>query len=134
MALFGEIATLKYGGTTVLCVYEMSFGGHSIAEVERTCLGDVSKRFRASQVSEAGTFDFSVYYDPEDATHVAIRSQSLVPLATNPEWIVEYSNGYTHTFDGFVTQATIEGMDQETELSMKVSLRIDGDVVQAAGA
>lgn len=129
MALFGEKTKLYFDDTQIAGVYEISGPESSVAEVERTPLGATSKQFRPSCQIESGTVSFSFYYDPANATHVALRGQ-LVTSPTTNEYRMEYSDGTTHTFDAFPTSINMTGTELESEVACEIELRITGDIVE----
>ena len=133
MTLFGEETKLFYDGTQVEGVYEISGADSSVAEIERTPLGADSKQFRPSCQVESGTVSFAFYYDPQDATHVAIRGQ-LASTPTTTPYKIEYSDGTTHEFDAFPTSIAMSGQELESEVACEVELRITGAIVETVPA
>ena len=129
--MFGELTKLRLGGTIVDCLAEIGGPESSIAEVERTKLGSTHKSYRPSKIAEAGTISFKLYYDPSIGTHTTIRGYA--DESEIVAWAIEYSDGTTHAFNGFVTSANITGGEQETEIMLEVELRIDGKVTETVG-
>lgn len=130
MALFGEATQIAVGGTTIAGVFDINGPDSSVTPVEKTPLGASQKQFRPSQITEAGTVSFSYYYDPSDATHVLVRGYANAPAATDPEWTITYSDGTTHVFDGFITQASMTGSELESEVACECEVQITGGVVE----
>jgi hypothetical protein len=126
MTLIGELTIFRFDGQVVPDVMEISGPEMSVAEVERTPLGATAKRFRPSKVTEAGTVDVTIYYNPANAQHAAILAAAQVPSTANCE--IEWSDGTKAAFAAFVTAANFTGGEQEAEVLLEVSLRIDGAV------
>lgn len=129
MALFGESTRLFLEDVQVTGLTEISGNDSSVDEVEITAIGDTHKRFRPSKISEAGTFSFTVYYDPSVAVHQTIRTLADTP-ATKP-WDIVFSDDTSFSFDAFVTSANITGGNRDAEeITMEVECRIDGAVTE----
>jgi spore coat protein U-like protein len=127
MALYGEKTILKLGATTIPDLISISGMDSSVAAVELTVQGDLTKSYRPSQISEAGTLSFSVYYDPDVAVHATIRDYAINTSGTTiPTWTILFSDGTTHVFNAFVVSANLSGMDLEAEVMLEVELRITG--------
>lgn len=132
MTLYGEETILKLAGTAVPGLSEIGGPESSVAEVERTPLGETHKRFRPSAITEAGTISFKLFWDPSEAQHLTIRGYGNVSAIV--AWEIEYSDGTTHGFNGFVTSANVTGGEQESEIMLEVELRIDGAVTETPAA
>lgn len=137
MSLIGELTTFSYDGSVVADLISINGADSSVAEVEITTLGSSSKKFRPSAVVESGTLSFSFYYDPSDATHVAIREAGSAPLGVGETpsdrivpCVITYSDTTTHSFNGFVTSVSMSGNDQETDVQLDAELRITGDITE----
>jgi hypothetical protein len=132
MAMIGEATVLKYEGDVVAGVFSISGADSSVAEVERTALGDVSKQFRPSQQIEAGTISFSLYYNPADAMHNELRALAVVPSVPTdiPSWTIEFSNGFYNSFEAFITECNMSANEAEGETTLEFTLQITGAITE----
>lgn len=128
----GESTILKRAGTIVEGIENIGDGPESSVEVvDKTPMGTRHKRKRASKTTDSGSIDVKAFWDPNDATHAAINaSRDDSPTV---EWQLQFADGTTHTFDGFVTSVKVTGLESESEAMLEFSVEIDGDVDEVVG-
>jgi hypothetical protein len=129
----GESTILKRAGVLVPGIENIGTGPESTIEVvDKTPMNSRHVRKRPSKISDSGSIEVATFWDPNDATHAAIAaSRDDSPVV---EWEIEYADGTTHTFDGFVTSVKVEGLEKETDAMLTFTVEIDGDITEAVGA
>lgn len=128
----GESTTFSRAGTLIPGIENIGEGPESSIEVvDKTPMNSRHVRKRPSQISDSGSVEATAFWDPNEPTHAAIyASRDDSPTV---EWVLTYSDGTTHTFDGFVTSVKIEGLEKEGETMLAFSVEIDGDVDEVVG-
>lgn len=124
--LAGEATTLKLEGTAIAQVVSISGPEMAVAEVETTHLGSTHKEFRPSSIPEAGTVSATIEYDPQQATHASLTS--LMNSPQEKAWTIEFSDGSTYAFDGFLTAFSVTGAEVENNVTAEITIRINGDI------
>lgn len=128
----GESTILKRAGTIVAGIESIGEGPEGTIEVvDKTPMGSQHKRKRASKTTDSGSVDVKAFWDPNDSVHALINSAR--DDSPTVEWTLEYSDGTTHVFDGFITSVKITGLEAESEAMLEFSVEIDGDVEETVG-
>jgi hypothetical protein len=102
------------GIVTVGCATSITGIGASRDQLEETCLEDTARRYQAG-LGTPGTKQFTINFDPSDASHV--RLYSLWKAGTVVKWALGLSDGpaapaslvaptYSDTADDFVLPTT----------------------------
>lgn len=96
-------------------------------EIDTTHLQSTAKE-RMMGLQDFGSGQFDLNFLSADAGQVEARAAKAAQ--TKKTFLITFSNGYTATFDGYVTTAPINGgVDGKVEHSM--TILVDGDVTFA---
>ena len=102
---------------------------HLVSEVETTHLGSSAKTYRPGAIPEFGTISFSVLYDSGDTGHREMRGLMASPEVRQMKIILSDSSNLT--FNGFLTEFTLGGFEDESNVTCDVTVRITGVVTYA---
>jgi hypothetical protein len=107
-----------------------------VPEVETTVLSDTAKSFRPGKITGPGEFAFRIMYDPAVASHTALAT--LVTTPANRYWKFEYNdtltNSATDTFQGFITGWEPGDAEDEANIEVDITVRINGATTRNAGS
>ncbi|PQO33154.1 hypothetical protein C5Y96_09855 [Blastopirellula marina] len=123
----GEGCLLKQNGTTVGQRTSITGPSSSRAEVETTHLDSEQKEYRPG-LKESGTVSLEYEFDPQDTSHQAVETS--YDDGDTDEWTLEYSDGSTRVFDGFITSYETNGMTVEGNVLASLTIRITGDITR----
>jgi hypothetical protein len=136
----GEGTTLGYSTTngsytTLANVTKIKPPGGKVPEVSTTYLGSSNKTFRPGKIPEAGEVTLSLNRDTTSAGHILLRT--LVGTPAVYFFKVIYNDGQTtpanDIFQGFITALEPGDVEDETNLTDDVTIRITGAVTFSAG-
>lgn len=128
MALIGESTTISVGGAAVTNVYSISSPEVTLTEVGKSVLGKKFKEYRVSNQYDAGTCEFSFYYDPDEASHTTITTWPKDDPIEEKAVVITFDGGAAVTFDAMPLSIKWEGTELDSELGCVVSLRIIGGI------
>jgi hypothetical protein len=132
--LIGEGCKLYYGAETATTLLgqrtTMTGPSSSVAEVETTNLDSTAKEYRPG-LFESGTATCEYEFDSENASHTGI--ETAMAARTILKWKLEFSNGATRSWEGFITGHEISGMTVEGNVLATINIRITtGSITPAA--
>ncbi|MEZ5945217.1 MAG: phage tail tube protein [Planctomycetaceae bacterium] len=124
----GTILKVDVSATLTAVAQVISIDGpdSSVPEVETTHLGSSAKAYRPGEIPEAGSLDFSIYFDPSDTGHQELQTLAKTPSTVS--WQVTFSDGSTLDWEGFLTSFSLSGMEDESNLTADCSVRITGQI------
>jgi hypothetical protein len=121
--------------TTIAAATGIGANEPEVAEVPKTTLASTRKEYRPGKIPDEGTIDFTIWYDPNDATHQSLYT--FWAAGTTKNWKVKYNDGLTtnasETFAGFITKPSRGEIADEENVSLTVTIRITGSVTRTAG-
>lgn len=140
----GFIATLYYVDTAIATKDITTVGAAAITAnqvIDTSDMGSLTKERNIIDIpvygqdvagslpgqAPAGTFDFSVTLNMNDATHLAIRDDEGIQLHS---FIIKFTQGPNATyavFDGYIATASV-GLPIDGAIMMEVSIARDGGV------
>lgn len=129
----GLQSTLSFGVTvsgttayTVITGMETIDGPEaSIGVVEVSPLGATYKG-KLPSISDPGEVTFTVYYDGTDTTHQFLTG--LLGTTTQLPWKVDYPDGTSAEFTGFLSGFGIKGMEAESPVTGDGTITINGAI------
>jgi hypothetical protein len=92
-------------------------------------MSSVAKEYKASALSDAGTLTFGLQYNPANAVHLYIVSQSVDQNAGASNFKITFSDNTDWAFTGSFTEFSITADDpSQGVLTANVSVRLTGAV------
>lgn len=115
--------TLIYGITNI--------GGPNLSrpEIDITTMESVAKEYKAAALTDPGTLTFGLQYNPANAVHAYIVSQSANNVVGNDIFKITFSDGTDWNFTGSFTAFNITADDpSQGILTADVSVRLSGAI------
>ena len=89
-------------------------------------------------IPDLGQVNFSLFYDPNDATHILVRDKLYTPPSTPNMFKLALVDGMTtpanEVFEGFITEWERNGMEVEGTLGADVVIELTDSNARNAGA
>lgn len=127
----GKGTLLKLGSTTIAQRVTISGPSRSVGSVETTHLDSATKTYRPT-ILDNGELSLEIEYDPDDATHTSLEDLMATPEIES--WVLEFANGTTYTFDGFLTGFEPNGMEVEGKLLASLTIKLSGGLTKGGGS
>lgn len=104
-------------------------------EIEVTTMSSTAKEYKAAALSDAGTLTFGLQYNPSDATHAYIVSQSANQGTSTDLFKIKFSDGTNWRFSGSLLEFNITADNpSQGVLTSNCSVRLSGAVNFASGS
>jgi len=98
-------------------------------EIEITTMESVAKEYKPAALTDAGTLTFGLQYNPANAVHAYIVSQSANATVGNDIFKIRFSDNTDWNFTGSFTEFSISADDpSQGILTANVSVRLSGVV------
>lgn len=132
MAYIPGRGTLLKKGTTTIGQRVTITASQSMGSVECTHLDSVTKEFR-STILDTGEVQCDVEFDPNDDSHQEVEEAAT--SGDTEEWsiVVPTTVPTIYTFDAFVTDFELNGIEVEGNLTSSFTLKRTGPVVKTGG-
>lgn len=113
--------------TEIEGVKSISGFNHSTNDIDLTVLASTVKVF-APGVPDAGEIGITVYFDPDNTLHAALRAQSLSPASKN--WKISITDGTptSYTWGGYVKGFELSAFEVDGYLEATYTVKISGTV------
>lgn len=104
--------------------------------VKRSTLGAGVHRMRASKKINANTATFTVLWDPANAQHTALITDVNSANGAPRNWRIGFDNGEAtnwpgFAFRGFVQSVKPNGAEEDQNMSLDVTIQLDGLITAA---
>ncbi len=119
----GKGTLLKLNGSTIAQRVKLEGPDSKVGEADVTHLDSTFKEFRPT-IPEAGNISGTLLYDPADTTHQDMEALRNVP--STEAWELEFSDGSSDAFDGFLMEWKKSGMEVEKYVEAEFKIRITG--------
>lgn len=126
-------ATITAGtvGTYVTIAERVTIGGPnmSVGEAVTTSLDDAIVKTRGT-ILDVGELSLTIWYDPTDATHMALTTSFLDPTHPIDGWKLIFNNNAviasrsSYVLEGWIKSFAPGGMDTDGNLSADVTIRM----------
>jgi len=98
-------------------------------EIEITTMESTAKEYKPAALTDAGTLTFGLQYNPANAVHAYIVSQSANATVGNDIFKIRFSDNTDWNFTGSFTEFSISADDpSQGILTANVSVRLSGVV------
>lgn len=107
--------------------------GPSITKQEINVTGHTSTaiEYVASPLYDAGTFDFSLFFNPADKMHSFLYDRAVTGSSVIDEWMLVFNNNVAYAWSGSVQEfGIVNGNPQSDASKANVKVRITGQVVK----
>lgn len=125
----GKGTLLKLDSTTIAQRVTISGPSRSVGSAETTHLDSATKTYRPT-ITDNGELSLDIEYDPADSTHISL--EGLVNSPSIESWTLEFANGASYEFDGFVTAFEPSGMEVEGNLTASLTIKLSGGLTKVA--
>jgi hypothetical protein len=123
------IATASGAPTAILGVTNIGGPNFTRAEIDVTTMESTAKEYKAAALSDAGVLTFGLQYNPTNAVHSYIVSQSANTTLGNDRFKITFADntnwGFTGSFTGFELTAADPS---QGILTANCSVRLSGNV------
>lgn len=98
-------------------------------EIDVTNMSSTAKEYKPAYLTDPGTLTFGLQYNPGNAVHAYIVSQSANNTAGNDRFKIAFSDGSNWGFTGSFTEFSITADDpSQGILTANCSVRLSGNV------
>lgn len=122
--------------TTIGQVESITPPSTTVAEVPTTTLTSTRKQYRAGKIPDSGTLQFRIQYDPNDTVHQDL--EDYLNAGTTKNWQLTYVDGMVEPaneeFAGFITNFEKSALEDETNATADLTIRVTGVVTRNPGA
>jgi hypothetical protein len=101
-----------------------------------TDLDSTAKAYRPG-LPDWGTLTLTIFFDPDDTTHILLRDRARTPTQTIDEWKLIYNTGDTtppnDDVKGYVKSFSETGMEPNGTLTAKLVIQLTDQYTPTAG-
>ena len=137
-AIYSKTNLYIYSGsaeTEIANVTNIGGPNFSKPEIDITNMSSTSKEYKAAALSDPGTLTFGLQYNPSNATHAYIVSQSANQGTSEDRFKIKFSDGTNWRFSGSFLEFNITADDpSQGILTADCSVRLSGTVNFASGS
>jgi hypothetical protein len=96
---------------------EINVTGHTSPAIE----------YISSPLYDAGTFDFGLFFNPNDAIHSYLLNQATATSSVADSWMLIFSNGTKYAWSGSLLEFSIKNGNAQSDASKATAkIRISG--------
>lgn len=128
-AYTGFATTIKFGGTAVVAVTDISGPGITVTSIDVSTRDSLARKFLPGMY-DAGEITFSIVYDPDAVTHAAITTALLAGTVLACVLTLSDTTPATVTFSGFITNFSVK-TPLDDAMTADVTVKITGVPVWA---
>ena len=123
-AYTGFATTIKFGGTPVVAVTDISGPGVTVNAIDVSTRDSLARAFKPGMY-DAGEVTFSIVYDPDAATHQALTTAVLAGSILACILTLSDTTPATITFSGFITNFAVK-TPMDDAMTADVTVKITG--------
>lgn len=127
----GKGTLLKKGSTTVAQRVTIT-ASRSVGSVETTNLDSPEKEYRPT-IGDSGEVQCDVEFDPDDTSHIALEAALDTPAVEEWSIVVPTATPTVYTFDGFLTDFELNGIEVEGNLTASLTIKRTGPITKSGG-
>lgn len=130
----GTLLKLTIASVLTTVANRVSLDGPSMemGTAETTTLDSTVKTFRPT-ILDNGEISGSLYFDPQDPTHVAVKALLTASPPAAAVWNLIFADGThltTYSFSGILTKLEPNGMEVESNLGADFSIKVSGAITE----
>lgn len=123
-AYTGFATTIKFGGTPVVAVTDISGPGITVTSIDVSTRDSLARQFKPGMY-DAGEVTFSIVYDPDAVTHGAITTALLAGTVLACILTLSDATPATITFSGFITNFSVK-TPLDDAMTADVTVKVTG--------